>query len=912
MFKRLLLATFIALGASQAHAQAPVFCPTRPAGDNSNACASTAWVQAHGGGGGGSGTVNSGTGGQLTYYATTGAAVSGTNAGTGVLTALGIAANSTGGFPTVPVGFTQGGTGLTTLGTSGQCLVTNSGATAMMWAACATGSGSGTVSSGTIGQIAYYASTGTTVSGEAVVPFTAGGTGLLALGTSNQCLTTNNSATAMIWATCAASNNMIVGTTAISGGTSGNIEYNNANVLGEKAVTGTGSVVLATSPTLVTPALGTPASGTLTNATGYTIAHLSGAGTGVLASLAIANGTAGGYAAVTGTLTTGHCLNVGTGGTIADAGGSCTTSGGSGTVSSGTSGQLAQYAATGTTVSGLTVGAGVITALGIAANGSGGFATSAVTTLSSLTSIGTIATGTWQGTAIGFAYGGTGLTALGTANQCLITNAGVTAMAWASCSGSGSGTVNSGTSGQLAYYASTGTAVSGTAAGTGVLTALGNSTNAASGLATIATVPTANDCVTWSSGIIDSGLGCSSGRLKYTTMINATGVISNNAVTDFNFNSPNTAPGGSDPPWAGGFNNSYNRFAVRLNNNSGPQQGLFYGCDNETTALEAQEFDCGWFHNVLYQTNGGGSTGLRREGDIASSCSNCEIWGGIDVAHIVSGGDGQLIGDEIDVQNNGSYVPNLTTNFKVGLWIAAMGSTSSTAAIGITGFSGATFNYGFHAFQSALTNGTASFLFYGSTSDTVPCLFCVGYNGFAAAQGWTSRNGATGSYGANHFNIFWTGSAAQLWIDSTNEGSISLTSDPRVKHNIEPMADGALDKLMKLRPVTFNWADVGIYRDDFKRHSGLLTTEVQPILPEAVEGELGALTTDGDPQPQSLEPLPLIALLIKSVQELKTEVKHDEEIIAAQHVAHPAPSAGPKPKPAPAGPSGGQLRPAPH
>jgi hypothetical protein len=43
------------------------------------------------------------------------------------------------------------------------------------------------------------------------------------------------------------------------------------------SVTGTGSVVLATSPTLVTPALGTPASGTLTNCTGL---PATGGGTG--------------------------------------------------------------------------------------------------------------------------------------------------------------------------------------------------------------------------------------------------------------------------------------------------------------------------------------------------------------------------------------------------------------------------------------------------------------------------------------------------------------------------------------------------------------------------------------------------------------------------------------------------------
>lgn len=60
--------------------------------------------------------------------------------------------------------------------------------------------------------------------------------------------------------------------------------------------TGTGALVFATSPTLVTPALGTPASGTLTNCTGLPAAGVTGLGT-----LATQNGTFSGTSSGTNT-----------------------------------------------------------------------------------------------------------------------------------------------------------------------------------------------------------------------------------------------------------------------------------------------------------------------------------------------------------------------------------------------------------------------------------------------------------------------------------------------------------------------------------------------------------------------------------------------------------------------------------
>jgi hypothetical protein len=89
------------------------------------------------------------------------------------------------------------------------------------------------------------------------------------------------------------------------------------------------------------------------------------------------------------------------------------------------------------------------------------------------------------------------------------------------------------------------------------------------------------------------------------------------------------------------------------------------------------------------------------------------------------------------------------------------------------------------------------------------------------------------------------------------------SSDYRLKENIVPMT-GALDKVSKLKPVTYTW------KTDGTNGQGFIAHELQEFYPEAVAGTKDEVDAEGNPVHQGVDTSFLVATLTAAIQEQQT------------------------------------------
>jgi Chaperone of endosialidase len=227
----------------------------------------------------------------------------------------------------------------------------------------------------------------------------------------------------------------------------------------------------------------------------------------------------------------------------------------------------------------------------------------------------------------------------------------------------------------------------------------------------------------------------------------------------------------------------------------------------------------------------------------------------------------------------------LTLNNSTGSGIYMLSNGNAIAQIYVNSSS---MNFGTYSSYPLLFNinsseqmriDTSGNLLVNQTSITPSNTGVVIGGGAIVANGYKSHNGITGSTWQNLFNLYYTGSSTQLWIDSTNTGTITVSSDYRIKQNVQTQSSTALDRVAQIRPVTYeyqdypqlNWKADGVSREGFIAH------ELAAIIPSAVEGD-----KDAPNQIQSLRLDALCSVLVKAIQELASKVSTLESQLATK------------------------------
>ncbi|MBN1896421.1 MAG: tail fiber domain-containing protein, partial [Candidatus Aenigmarchaeota archaeon] len=144
--------------------------------------------------------------------------------------------------------------------------------------------------------------------------------------------------------------------------------------------------------------------------------------------------------------------------------------------------------------------------------------------------------------------------------------------------------------------------------------------------------------------------------------------------------------------------------------------------------------------------------------------------------------------------------------------------------------------------------------------------YSLDYVGVGGNSGWTGVQGTGttyGVYGSGQYGVYGTGTTYDFYgtknsafAQSVTSAAFLYSSDASLKKNIATL-DNSLEKILKLRGVSFNW------KKDNQASIGLIAQEVEDVYPELVTGEDGS---------KAVQYGNLVAVLIEAVKEQQKEI----------------------------------------
>lgn len=229
------------------------------------------------------------------------------------------------------------------------------------------------------------------------------------------------------------------------------------------------------------------------------------------------------------------------------------------------------------------------------------------------------------------------------------------------------------------------------------------------------------------------------------------------------------------------------------------------------------------------------------------------------------------------------YVSNTTTSNSTiqGIKVYTTGGTSANYAIYANAYTSGITNYGVYG-EADKAGATNNYGVKGLATGGTSYNYAV--YGIATGSNTGSNYGLYGeaANGANNYAVYATGNIRYT-------GGCSKDSDKRLKKDIQTI-DGALDKVLKLRGVTYYWknreemaAAKGLPADSLRygyeqgKQIGVIAQEIEEVFPELVETD-----SEGFKAVDYVSIAPILIEAIKELKAEKDELKAEKDALEAK------------------------------